>query len=65
MPQIPEMVTLQLNIANANLILNALADQPWKITNDLIMDLRQQLLQQINPRQESNVTPLTPPMAGE
>jgi hypothetical protein len=57
MPVIPEIITLTMDVPRANIILNSLAEQPWRTVNELIIDIRQQLLRQINP-QENNVTPL-------
>ena len=52
----PEVLELQVNMQQANLILNALGDCPWKLSNDLILNLQKQLMEQINnpgaPRQE-------------
>ncbi len=56
---VPEVVTITLNINSANMVLNALAEQPWRIANDVILDIRSQLLKQINPQQ--NVTQFQPP----
>jgi len=47
---IPGTVTLVVNTSSANLILTSLAQQPWQQVNQLIIDLRQQITRQVNPR---------------
>jgi hypothetical protein len=65
MPTVPDKVTLNLTLNNANIILNALAEQPWRIANEVIVDVRQQILKQVNPGgQENNVSPFVPGNVG-
>jgi hypothetical protein len=42
-------ITLNLTIENANIILNALADQPFKLVADLISDIQRQATTQVQP----------------
>jgi hypothetical protein len=49
-----QMITITLDLNKSNLILHALAKLPWETSNDLILELRQQIVKQVNPpgRQE-------------
>ena len=46
-------VSLNVSVQQANIILNALAEQPWRVVNELIIDLRGQITRQVPPRQEN------------
>lgn len=47
-------VTLNMSVQQANIILNALAEQPWRVVNDLILDIRGQVTRQVNQRPEGS-----------
>ena len=57
-------IILDINLDQANTILNALGEQPWRLANDLIIFLRQQVMEQIQqaqPKQvEDNIRQLAP-----
>ena len=61
-----QMITLTIDLNKSNLLLHALAKLPWEVANDFILELRQQIVAQVNPpgRQEQPSLSLVNP-AGE
>lgn len=43
------MVTIKLEVQQVDMILGALAEQPFKVVADLIINIRGQALAQLNP----------------
>ena len=47
------ILTLKLNLQQINIVLTSLGEAPYKIVNDLINDVRQQIVPQI--QQDDNI----------
>jgi hypothetical protein len=54
MPDENTKLNIVIDLKQANIVLTALADQPWRIANDLIIAIRNQMMDQLNPPQTSN-----------
>ena len=64
MPDENTKITLDIDLKQANVILVALAEQPWRIANDVIITVRNQMIQHMNPPQ-NNVSQFTPSNVGD
>ena len=60
MPDETTPITLTVELKQANVILSALAELPWRHSNDLIIAVRNQMLQQLQPAPQNNVAQFTP-----
>jgi len=50
MPDENTRITLDTDLKTANVILSALAELPWRISNETIVLLRNQIMEQIEPK---------------
>jgi propanediol utilization protein len=65
MPDDNTKITLEIDLKQANIVLVALAEQPWRIANDVIIAVRNQMVQQMQHQQpQNNVAQFTPGSVG-
>jgi hypothetical protein len=51
------VINLQVDLKKANILLAGLAELPWRVSNDAIIEVREQMIKQM--QQGSNVTKFT------